>query len=297
MRNCLVTQLKGDTQNDNLPIFGELVLQAKKITIPDGKVLQGENVMLQFNQTDYLTVSVDGDGYFATSFDGLDDPSQRMTSFTYNPGTETSITTLFFKNDNYNVHFSNKYAIHLIWTYCDRSNNKHPETLLDMDLAKLEYMTSLKRLILNYSGAKTHGNILSLASCPNIVDFMMANCPRIEGNITSIANKLKLSSLFIYLTAITGSIEDVVTGQIEQGVVTGTISARGLASQLTFGGSIQTSDYDSGAVLYWNTASKIYFGLGNSANINSCTTIYAKGATAEEISAWENAGKTVHVIS
>lgn len=100
---------------------------------------------------------------------------------------------------------------------------------------------------------------------------------------------------FIYRT-LTGSIEDFVALQIEAGFTvrnsSNPVETNALSAGVTFGGETHAAGT---GFLTWESESKIIYYRGTS--IADSTEVYAKGATAEEITAWENAGKTVVVIS
>ena len=133
----------------------------------------------------------------------------------------------------------------------------------------------------------------------NITSIYISENPGITGNITSFGKCINLNQLATANTGITGSIEDFVAAQIANGresVVSYGISNAGWTQCCTFGG---VKYPQSRQILFWDSASKItiYSGLDSSYNIDTANRVYAKGATAEEIAAWQAAGKAVTVIN
>lgn len=312
MNNCLVTTLKGAAQNNNLEYFGALrVNVSAEASGSESK----QSLTIQPVSGKNLKITVIGNtGYFATSYAGLSDPSSRLTSLTV-----SDTTTIYVANMNFSILISEKYNIKRFTLQID--------SIMGIDIAGLEYSQGLFDVIVptpNVSG--------NIAKLPASIDTITIPYSKVTGEISSIRasnlHQLKINSTNIegtlddlsqYLslevftgnlgTLITGDISDIanlsslrqfnappkVTGTIEGFVAaaisnnrnSGTINTLLCNSKIKFGQN--TIGSSESYALTWNTANYITM-VGNS-------KVYAKGATAEEITAWENAGKTVVIVS
>ena len=189
------------------------------------------------------------------------------------------------------------------------------------DIANLANMTALKKLTL--SNAKNIiGDIANLANMTSLIELTMSNCENVSGDISAFANMRDLTFLLCNGTSISGNIESLgnltsvtefvlhktnVTGTVE-GFVEGQVAAgrtscalpihfHSLTSLAKFGGVKRETDPNIFNYISWESTSKIVVYVGTNSGYNNATTVYAKGATSEEISAWQSAGKTVVVIS
>lgn len=146
------------------------------------------------------------------------------------------------------------------------------------------------------------GDISALADETQLVTFNAVNNRQIFGSIESLVKLTNLTTLSLagaYANAFTGSIENFVAGQIANGRSQVTISNKifcpWILTYATFGGNYYTTM--GGHWLTWDSASKITIYYSTTSAFDNYSHVYAKGATAEEITAWENAGKIVHIIS
>ncbi len=100
MGNLVKVQFNGILDGHRLQPFGTMKLSVLKIESPSSSTqwlsLEGNGHIITVNKG----------GYFALSYDGLSDPSARLTSYTIQG---SNVVTLFFKNDNYDIFISNKY--------------------------------------------------------------------------------------------------------------------------------------------------------------------------------------------
>lgn len=291
---CLVTRLKAAIQNDELPLFNTIKLRAVATPTTISTITDVYKLEIGTND-DGVTIKVDGDGYFAETYENLSDPNMRYTEM-YLVNT-TNRKKLYFHNSNYNVYIQDANNLNSIYLYATGTGITNVKrTLLELDLNEFRNISGLKQCSLSYSNS--YGDISNIPS--TVTNFSCASTT-ITGDISSLANKCIFDGskrFIIYSTGITGSVEDFVNGQVSLGSIENTISARGLLSQLSFG-SVKYMNY--GNVLYWAGVERIFVGESktsqNPTNFDICETIYAKGATAEEIAQWEEDGKTVVVIT
>lgn len=220
--NCIKTTLLASTNNGNLPKLGELIIQAKILSqVNNASIQQG------FSITTYspVVISVDGDGYFATTLAGLDNPSSRMTEYTTQTNTPLQ---LYFKNDTYNVHISNKYELRALTFNGQSLVNR---SLFTMDFSGLKYATQVliircqavegeadlsvfsnhlvqKEIALSLS--KLSGNLSELPQV-NTLDTITLVAPdnKISGTLSELSSFPALKSISIENAAITGSLSEL----------------------------------------------------------------------------------------
>lgn len=323
MNDCLVTTLKGESSNDNLPILGAFVFNVKEKTITSS-----DQQRLQIENTKECVVSVIGSGYF-----GEDNVSnietQHLTTITI-PANTSKI--LYFKNGNYKVCISEKYALYTLvlkdnsilvgdisgleyskqLRYIDMPSNDTEgnidalkgltslirldvgSTKVNGDIASLGALTALQ--VLSISGTDISGDIAGIGNLSS-VSSLSCNNNKVVGDIDDLGGLTSLSAFYPNFRMMGGTVEGFVASQISHGRTSVTTSSPIFIGNLlkfaTFGGN----NYNEGNNLVtWESTSKIviYAGGGSVAN---ATDVYAKGASQSEITAWENAGKTVHVIS
>lgn len=277
---CLVTRLKAAIQNDDLPLFDTIKLQATERSSSNTNVFK---LGVQTNE-DGVTIRVDGDGYFANAYADLSDETKRMTE-TVVIKTSSS-KSLYFKSGVYNVYIQNAHSLRAIFIEGPSTTDKN---FFRLDLAELRNNPGIETL--KASQSNVYGDIGDIPS--TITDLMLSYASAVYGNIRNIATKSVFTRVWITGTLVTGSIEDFVAGQISQGAETSDwINSYGFGDRLTFGGIARNIKI---TLLSWDGADKIYG--ANNTTYSATTTIYAKGATAEKIAQWESDGKTVVVIT
>lgn len=279
---CLVTRLKAAIQNDDLPLFDTIKLQATERSSSNTNVFR---LGVRTNE-DGVIIKVDGNGYFANAYADLSDETKRMTETTVIQQSTTTTKCFYFKSGVYNVYIQNAHNLRHIGLEGPSSSNRN---FFRLDLTELKNNPGITTL--QASQSNVYGNIGDIPS--TITDLMVTNTPTVYGNIRDIASKSVFTRVWISNTLVTGSIEDFVAGQISQGAETSDwIMVGGFGNLLTFGGIIRNVKISG---LSWDGADKIY-GADNR-DYSAATTIYAKGATAEKIAQWESDGKTVVVIT
>lgn len=285
---CLVTRLKAAIQNDDLPLFDTVKFEV--ISSTSTKATNWKIGFAVHDAEEGIVVKVDGNGYFATAYADLSDETKRMTQTTIS--SATTIIYLYFASGPYNVYVSNA---HNIKDISIEGANESAISCIKLDLTELRNSNNL--LQLRASQGRVSGAISNVPSTMN--DLMLRYCQDVYGNINDIAYKCIFSErLWIHYSGITGRVEDLVAGQVSQGVDTytsrkfGNFGSIRTGKNLTFGGTTPTVEFH---YFSWSGTSRII--AADVTPIENATTIYAKGATSSEISAWEAAGKTVVVIT
>ena len=286
---CLVTRLKAAIQNDDLPLFDTIKLHSVSSTTN----YEAAYRLKLSTANEGVVVKVNGNGYFATTFANLSDETKRMTETTM---ASSSIKYLYFAKGDYDVFIQNAHNIVTLGGEGSLPDNRN---VFELDLAELKNNPGI--VSLQSSQGSTYGDINNIPS--TLTDVMVAATPTVTGNFNTVASRVVFSNrIWISVTGITGSIEGLVAGQVAQGATEGNLNVRGILGVLTFGGIIQRTSI-IGERLEWNGNDRILVGCLTSSGINppasmdAADVIYAKGATSSEISAWEQAGKTVVVIT
>lgn len=264
---CLLTKLRGSASNVELPKLG-----AMNITITQNPSLSGGVIDIYIKPSETIKVS----GYCST---GSDSPDTYQTV-----EIQSGQQTLHCKNIDQVIEIENKYALQRIEPVT--SANKYYIAINANDLEYTEQLEVVDAIISGRLAALNKSTLLRIN----------ASDSPITGVLSDLSNAVELGRIDISKTNIFGTIEDFVSGQVASGrnSPSNPILSLGLLFQVKFGGNNYGRSFDSFG-LTWNMTSKIIVGLGGR-NESSWTTVYAKGATSEEISAWQQAGKTVVVI-
>lgn len=100
MENCLVTKLKAVVNNDNLSKFGILTIRTKTLI---GTPNISQQCCLVISAKESVTLKVIG-GYCSTNENNIE--TDKLTEVTF-----VNQKILYFKNADYRIEISNKYAI------------------------------------------------------------------------------------------------------------------------------------------------------------------------------------------
>ena len=285
---CLITRLKAVIQNDDLPIFDTIKLPSVSSTATATNAYR----IRVTTADDGIILKTNGSGYFATTYANLSDETKRLTEVAI---SSTSQKSYFFSKGDYGV-------------FIQKAHNLRELTLEGASVSLCVFRLGLSELrnnpgitVLQANQSSVYGDVHDIPS--TIYDFMVSGCSNVTGNIDDVAKRVHFTKrLWISNTGITGSIEGLVAGQVAQGATSGSLNVRGILGVLTFGGIIQRESI-IGERLEWDGNDRILVGCLTSSSANppasmdAADVIYAKGATAEEIAAWEQAGKTVVVIT
>lgn len=300
---CLVTKLKGTVNNNSLEKLGYVRIKARQLASTSNLV---SRLYITTNNTP-TTVKIIGNGYFTEAYDAPE--SARKTEATYQ---STIPTTIFLSNGDYEIEISNKYNISVSFVAAmetiavipwdklgvmPKQTEVTPNSGSPIDLSCVPVnFPNLKSIEL--TGDFVSGDTSSIKDMTTLTRLKLQWAARLTGSVADFAKLVNLVQLTLPGTQITGSIEDFVAGQVANGrtsVEAGVFSTYGVLNRLTFGGTLYGIN-ESGFIA-WDGASKIILYTGNSVSYEQATTIYAKGASASEISAWEQASKTVIQVS
>lgn len=322
MENCLVTKLKGNVNNNSLMKVGELHISVKaNETAPN----QYASELTLRNETEAFTVRATNGAYFTESFNtgthltSIDIPKMKTKSI-YVGNSDGDI----FIEGKYSLMFLGNAVVHNVdIMFMDTEQLKYAEKiaqinfgtkgltgdlgdLLDKPLLNLLAgsevtgksigFTSTNIRILTIAGNhNVEGNLAELPTMQDCTLFDVNDSPNITGNVAQLAEFPLETGLNIYLSGITGSIEDLVSAYISKGSGYESYEGKDLRllpvySNLTFGGNHYNTKVQY-TFLSWESASKIWL-AGGASSYASCTYIWCKGYTQEEANAkWP--GKTI----
>jgi hypothetical protein len=298
--NCLKVTLRAVVQNDSLPVFGGIIITPK--------ALSNAYYKLVIKSISAVTVKAKGNAHLADTIAELVTNTKTQvsgTSFTcYLPGEDA-----VFEIDKRDA------ITDFTFEECNSSGGRLTTPIKKecFDIANVRYMTSLK--MISFSGT-CYGDLSALKDVVSITSMAYlsycdynntsldnlppnANALYIQGsnigeddqNETG-GNLYKLGKMARVDTIntndhVNGSIESLVASFVENGRSSGTINtfiAVG-SENVSFG-----AFYMARFKLVWKGVTKI-----TATNVTG-TTVWVKGATAEEIAAWQQAGKTVNIV-
>lgn len=151
----------------------------------DGTLSSGYQYELTVKTNADVKVSVDGDGYFTVDNNELNNPSARKTEYTI---TTRGQKLFYFKNDNYNIEITNKYAVVEVHTHQLYSNHK----IISPVFETFDSCVSLQKIDFEYTDA--NGDIKWLSTCPALKEVFLANC-NAYGNIESFSGMTNIEVL------------------------------------------------------------------------------------------------------
>lgn len=290
--DCLITKLKATVANDNLPFFDSVNIYPK----------QSDLYMYKLTIVSRTPVTVDAFGsyYFSTTFGG-----EHITTYTSNN------LVLYLPGIDGKVRINNKGEITQF--KCEKIKQSdgtgwYQDPLPVVDVAELA-SSPVTAFVVGGCGYGDFSSVVDMDTCTNVyfgyssydnasiaylpknaTNYALQEC-NLGGNIALLGRCSKFRTIYLN-PDITGTVEELVASFVANGRTTtigagkGNITIRYASSSNTFGGYTLSA---SSFVLDFNGTSYIV--------VTSGTTVYAKGATAEEIAQWEADGKTVVVVS
>lgn len=248
MENCLVTKLKSVVENDNLGTLGRLIIgrnynssdtaESAYFGVSRSSIADGQKV----------TLTIVGDGYFSTSFDG--ESIGKVVEVTKNAEGESTTLSLYTSNGNYKILVDNKYYFNIPYFPISYSINmadiyytKIPQVSGDGYYGNVSELPlriySLK--ILDSQYGKVNYTEADIARLVNLKSFSIASerLPRIS---TATIGKLTLLEGDNQISSIQGSIENFVANQRAGGRTTfsGNLNLKWIGSlgTVTFNGAV-----------------------------------------------------------
>lgn len=312
MKNCSISQLNGDVNDSNLPLFNIF------------EFMVGNTDLVNSRPGSYFVTAETADGKIARAyvteqdkyFTRVGNPSSQF----YVPLTECMwpSTTYLAASQNFycllgNMEFfiENKYNLKSLTVgarmsfdvkqlnYCDLSEKIEVEYAVG-SLDDIIVFPNSK--VINFNNpahslgidSDIEGNIGIFSNSTACEKLLIRYNDKLNGNISLLGKLTNLKELQIDgCTAITGSVEDFVNFQIANGRtslnVENAMNVHGILGNIPFGNQLRNTGNNQW--LTWESAQKIIIYGGTSTS--DYTKVVAKGASQAEITAWEAAGKTV----
>lgn len=304
-KDCFNKQYKTAFANDSLPYIGGINIMYDEITNPS-QYSHGLRSFLDMYIDGKLTAHGDN-FYFADS--SLVSLNTKERSYSADP---------FYVTNKKGVVLVS-YGVKVLAAVAGATNY---EKAYSINLEQLEYATLIEQISLRRSGA--FGNISHLAGLTHLSSIDLNNT-NVYGNISSLKNNTALT--YINLTAKSADAKEYVYGNIEElGALTSltNIQYSGIAGSIdefvsrqctagrtsvsesspiealyslqkcTFGTKIHADASSYINNLFWNkTGDVIKIGIFCRSDKSE---VYEKNYTAEEIAAWQTAGKTVYDV-
>lgn len=287
MGNCVITKLKESVNNPALLKLDEVLFS---------NLLSGKFSVKAENLT--VRATVVGDGYF--DIDG--------THVSYYDFI-TSSPDIDFVSNGASIKCNHKEAIYYI--KCTGLNFRDVEYLTSYEYGSIPqsygdigYFSNTSVYKLQIGGENVYGDLNHLPS--NMQQVWVRDSQATATDIGAfVASTKDRSNVDIEVDGspnITGSIEDIVSKCVDAARINKVLTLVIKNTGITFGGSEDAANTAilGDSILRWTDKTHITFQGGSDANVADSSKnvhIFAKGATAEQISAWESQGNTVHVIS
>jgi hypothetical protein len=290
MENCLVTKLKANVQNDNLPTLGILKVHIDYI---DGAT-ERQSALRLFSSDSEIIVECEGNN-IATTYAGLSNPTNKLVFHPYSPSDANFV---YFKNGTYSVKIASKYGLTSISNEILDNYGKSIVSVAGVDIPGI---TNLKGLTINGANTTLDLSVLSdfslstlkisnsnnitgdLSSLSNMVSLVKLTLnKKITGNLTDLSKLVNLTSIWFdqNTTNYFGDWKDFVAGQVAEGRTTcadGTFGLTYIGGCTRFNG-VSVNSFNQ-SYISWESSSKIAI-KGISAQF-----VYTMGYTAEEAAA------------
>lgn len=191
MGKCLVTKLKGSSNNTELLKIGEMRIKlAKSPSTTSGKCFK-----LKFKET--VTINILGEGYFTDS------------AYSENKGNtlvcNKDVSTLVYvSNHDMEISIPNKYALTALFSNEKSEANSSKVMSAYLDLDSLKYSKGMEYMIAD--GIHTTGNIDSLKELSSLI-YLNLNNSEATGNSNALTNLVNLSYLSLNDTNFEGNID------------------------------------------------------------------------------------------
>lgn len=292
MGNCLVTKLKESVDNPSLLKIDEVMFH---------NVGSGNFTIRVNSNTGPSVATIIGDGYF-------DESGTHTTSHEF---TNTIVSVPFVGDGNANIKCSNKGNINYLnaqgLNFADLKYLTELATLYGAnhygDIANI-HLTKIKSL--TTSGSGVYGDLAMLPTGGTQWQIRITNvtCSNLGAFVAGTKDQADVVILLSTNPLVTGSIESVVSACVDAGRTNKTIIFSIFRTGITFGGTTDAANTPEPTSysprLKWTDKTHITLQFGIDADVEDTSKnipIFAKGATAGQISTWESQGNTVHVVS
>lgn len=191
MNKCLVTKLKGSSNNTELLKIGEMRIKFSK----SPSTTSGKGFSLKFKET--VTINILGEGYFTDS------------AYSENKGNtlvcnKDTLTKVYVSNHDMEISIPNKYALTSLYSNDKFGANSSKVMSAYLDLDSLKYSKGMDFLVVD--GFHVTGNIDSLKELSSLM-YLNLNNSEATGNSNALKNLVKLTYLSLNNTNFEGNID------------------------------------------------------------------------------------------
>lgn len=253
--NCVIRKLGVTVDNDNLPKLGVI-----RFEIPEGN--NNRTISIQTGSSKTITLKSVNNRPFTVS--GV---SYTEKELSYSP-------TITLDSGHYVFEVSNKYNIVVF-------NIHQTFYAYNVDLEDFIYCP-----LVSITNISNKGNISVLKDITTLKEIMFYGSQVIGviGDISVLGKLNQLSRLNVHASGITGTVEDFVAAQYDEGerhsCLTGIQLSASLQRNITFKGRNNPTFENN--ILTWESKTKIAVYAG-AQTIADCTKVFVSGYTAEEI--------------
>lgn len=216
MGNCLVTKLKGISNNPELLRLGEMRIKIKKVDNPTDHT-QGFSIAV----TKPITLEIVGEGYF-TDRTLLENKGKTLT-------LNSNITnSVWVSNNDVTIAILDKYSLKSLFCYYDGEGSGVYSENISINISDLDYSVNMNLIYLpnsqaygdisalkslsklsdiNLSNTQVYGDISALKSLTNLRAFTLGGKKsNLIGDLSSLSNLNKLEECFIRYSTLSGDL-------------------------------------------------------------------------------------------
>lgn len=191
MGKCLITKLKGSSNNTELLKIGEMRIKFTK----SPSTTSGKCFGLNFKET--VTINILGEGYFTDS------------TYSENKGNtlvcnKNVLTKVYVSNHDMEISIPNKYALVSFFSNDKSGATSNEVVSAYLDLDSLKYSKGARYIVAD--GLHTTGNIDSLKELSSLIYLNLDNSEA-TGNINALKNLVNLNYLSLNNTNFEGNID------------------------------------------------------------------------------------------
>lgn len=309
---CLVTELKGTVNNENLPVLGEMVIHFNS-TGENHFSINGTSGNIKV-KNNVVKISRGGTEAYSLPFGG---------------------DKIIFPAGEYDILIDNKYG--LSWLYRLLNNSWTFSGGFSFNLDDLKYAEGLTRIQFYHNASVVSGGSLESLAGKSITEFgisgnfggslgaiansqsaiagvMRCRGTEVTGDINAIVTMPTfidgtLTSVFLDTSKVSGDIQSFVNAAIAAGVTTRTMTLTMtgantnviVGTDATTGQIYKTSTFIGTSQLKWGSASKwLYTRGGNVTDLDDSSKrvfVYVKGYSSSEVQELESNNNVVTVLA
>lgn len=212
MGNCLVTKLKGNVNNPNLMVLGEIVLEVSEVATP-----ATDSRLIRLGQSENPNITITVDGGTMVSIEQVSNNNCIVHAKPKYQFTQMTSPTDSIKVVNNIADFN--YSPNIISFNCGFKNAQDINSI-----ANAQYLNNLQIFTIQASRKSHTGDISVFNNCPNLV-LLSIVFTSIEGDIASIGSATKLQTVEVTGDQLVyGNLTELAQAQVAAGRTSGNLN-------------------------------------------------------------------------